>query len=199
MDLTKVITTKRIETLSIIVFSIIALLRGEITVFYMLYLFWWQSFIHVFVNIGKAITQKSSQTFPPGLWHYIGSNIFLLFIYVIFIIVLFGFVLNFKNKDLILINFEVLFFNNWSFNLNLIIIFVSSLFTIKYKPEVINSSMGGFSRKNIILHVSIIMGVFIQFLILIKFDTVFTDDNLWGSILVITPFLLLRAIFDKAV
>lgn len=196
MGLLKKLTYKRIETISIILFSIFALLRSEITVFYMLYLFWWQSFIHISVNVIKTIGHKNAPN-RSSLMRYIGGNFFLLFIYLIFIIVLFGTILNFKNTDLVLLNFQTIYFKNWSFNLNLIFIFVFTVFFKKLEPDKITSSMAAFTIKNIILHISIILGALIQFFIVLRYDTIFTEDNLWGSVLVIAPFLILRALFDR--
>ncbi|HLW30281.1 MAG TPA: hypothetical protein VKX29_05435 [Brumimicrobium sp.] len=162
----------------------------------MLYLFWWQSFIHASVNVIKTIGHKNAPN-RSSLMPYIGGNFFLLFIYLIFIIVLFGTILNFNNTDLVILNFQTIYFKNWSFNLNLIFILLFTVFFKKLEPDKITSSMAGLTIKNIILHISIILGGLMQFFIVLRYDTIFTEDNLWGSVLVIAPFLILRALFDR--
>ena len=195
MSLLKRITFSRIETLAILLFSIIALLRGEITVFYMMYLFWWQTFIHVIVNTSKVLFISKNAEFKPKLIHYIGGNMFLLFLYFIFIVLFFGFFSNLENRNLLTINMQVLFFQNWSFNINLVVFFISALFYNKtYLKDLPNHA---FSPRNIILHVSIILGAFIHFFVIHQLPELFDGENLWSSVLVILPFLTLRIFFDS--
>src|SRR5690554_8151304 len=99
MEILKKITFKRIETISIILFSISAILKGEITVFYMLYLFWWQAVIHVLVNSIKTLTLNKYATYRSELKEYFKGNFFLLFLYLFFIIIIYGLILNFNNRS----------------------------------------------------------------------------------------------------
>jgi len=196
MEILKKITFKRIETISIILFSISAILKGEITVFYMLYLFWWQAVIHVLVNSIKTLTLNKYATYRSELKEYFKGNFFLLFLYLFFIIIIYGLILNFNNNDLIILNFQVMFFKSWSFNLNLIVILISAVFFTKLDSDDVTSNIPVFSANNIILHISIILGALMQFFIVLRFESIFTEDNFWGSVLVISPFLILRALLD---
>lgn len=162
----------------------------------MLYLFWWQTLIHVLVNIGRILFLKQNAHFRSAAKSYITENLFLLFLYFIFIVLFFGFFLSIGIPDLMQINFEVFFFMNWGFNLSLVIFFVSALFFRKPKFESILKNSSGFSFRNIILHTSIVLGTFIHFLVTLKFPHVFTEATLWSSVLVIFPFILLRSIID---
>ena len=56
---------------------------------------------------------------------------------------------------------------------------------------------GPLSGRMLVLHLSIIMGAVISFMVVRKFPQFFTPDNLWGSVLVSVPFLLLKAYMDR--
>lgn len=196
MGIFKSITFNRIDTIAIILFSVYALLKGEITVFFMLYLFWWQTVIHVVVNTAKTLLLKKNAPYRSKLLRYVGENMFLLFIYLIFIVLLFGIVLNFDNRHLTSLNMEVVFFMNCGFNFSLIMFLISALFFDKNYIDDVKNFKSAFFPRNIILHISLILGAFLHFFVILKFPNLFEGETLWGSVLVIAPFLILRAIFD---
>lgn len=192
----KSITFAKIDTIAIIVFSIYALLKGEITVFFMLYLFWWQTFIHVFVNSLKVLLLKKNVALRPKLRRYFGENMFLLFIYFVFIVILFGVIMNFDNSSLLQTNMIVLFFHNWSFNFNLIVFLITAVFFDKYYKDDVRNFTNAFFPRNIVLHLSIIIGALLHFFVVIKYPSLFKGETLWGSLLVTTPFLIIKTFFD---
>ena len=181
------------SSLDIIVFLIItalAVYSGQSTVFYILYFFWWNELICVVVD--KAFNRfiwKTSRESNESVGPF-----FLMFIYFIFIVLFFGIFANIDNTTIFLINLEILFFKNWFFNLNLLYIL---LITIR-RYRIVNESkayIGAFSSNMIILHISIILGAFMMFFVVRSFPDFFTPTNLLGSVLIISPFLLLRFLF----
>lgn len=196
MGILKSITFNKIDTIAIILFSIYALLKGEVTVFFMLYLFWWQTVIHVFVSTLKVLFLKKNRELRPKLKSYFGENMFLLFLYFIFIVLFFGFVMNHDTYHLIQKNMMVLFFQSWSFNLNLIVFLISAVFFDKHYAQDVKEFTNAFFPRNIVLHISIIIGAFLHFFVVIKFPNLFEGETLWGSLIVTTPFLILKTIFD---
>ena len=112
--------------------------------------------------------------------------------YFIFIVVFFGFMANWNNDVLILTNMKVLFFRNWFFNINLIFVAIERvLLHIKQTPVTV--SFGAFTPNMLVLHVSIILGVVLMLFIVRNFPETFTPTNLLGSVLIIFPFLVIRA------
>jgi len=185
----------RIEILTLLLTTLWGTLQGEVTVFYIIYLFWFQELVRTAVNVGYAYATGMEDGTKPVTRDWIG-NIFILFIYVVFIILLFGFMLNWDNLHLMSINMQTLFFRNWSFNANLM------LFAVQYFLYCKNTGTQApdlkiFNRNHIILHVSIITGALLQMMVLNKYPEYFSGNVLWGSGLVVLPFLLLRVLMPQ--
>lgn len=183
---------KIIDLLLVIFFTVLGLLNKEVTVFYIIYLFWFQELIRTIID--RVVALRNRRVIPDAINNRVNqSGVFLLlFIYFVFILVFFGLMLNWRNQESLFLNLEVIFFKNWFFNGNLI------FFTITYsvnryydKNEKIETHL--FNPRQIILHVSIILGAIIQFFIVNKFNL----DSFWGSLAVITPFLILKAFLDR--
>ena len=180
-----------------LVMTIFALSQGEATVFYMIFLFWCQEVIRViftagffwFSNRKKETSTLKSVGFSPMIF----GNFFLLFVYLIFIVLLFGFILNWNNRELLTINLTTMLFRNVFFNLNLFFFAVMLFFQLKNEQQFIQKEdLLFFSPNQLILHISIILGALIQFFIVKKYPEIFTPENFWGSVAVLAPFLLLR-------
>jgi uncharacterized membrane protein len=62
---------------------------------------------------------------------------------------------------------------------------------IKQTP--VKVSFGAFTPNMLVLHVSIILGVILMLFIVRNFPETFTPTNLLGSVLIIFPFLVIRA------
>jgi hypothetical protein len=113
-------------------------------------------------------------------------------VYFIFIVVFFGFMANWKNQELILNNMSILFFKNWFFNINLAFVVFERIVIHKTQQPVF-VSFGNFTPNMLVLHVSIILGAIIMLFIVRNFPETFTPSNLWGSAIIIFPFLILKA------
>lgn len=126
----------------------------------------------------------------------IGPSLFLMGIYWVFLVVFFGFIANWENQELTILNFQILFFQNWFFNANLIFVLLERLY-LHHREEPLEISFGGFTPSMILLHVSIILGGILMFFVVKNYPDFFTPENLWGNLLILSPFLLLRMIFQK--
>lgn len=172
------------------VFTSLSIYRGDATVFYVLYLFWWYEFLNIAVNqiFDKVYKRTNPQSIPSI--HKIGP-LFMMFIYLILIIVFFGIIANWRNYDLIAINVETLFFKSFYFNLNLLFIFVELV--IKNLRAKNNLAVTyGLSGNMIVLHISIILGAIMLFFVVNQFPEIFSPDQFFASLLILFPFLLLR-------
>lgn len=90
-----------------------------------------------------------------------------------------------------MINMKALFFQNWFFNINLFFVIAERIYLHK-SHQPIQVSFGGFTPNMIVLHVSIILGAIMMFFVVKKYPVTFTPENLWGSVLIALPFLLLK-------
>ena len=183
----------RVNLSATIGLTIVALLNKEITVFYMLYLFWWQALIEVVATIiVKTRLLKSLYktviNSAPG--------IFMMGLYWVFILLIFGIVLSFSHKEIFDLNFDVFLFRNIPFNATVLL---SILFTfIKYyngNSENHDTKFGVFSNKMLILHFSIILGGMIHFGLLEFYPESF-EGSMTPFIVSAVPFLLLRSLLE---
>lgn len=175
-----------------IVLTIFALINKEITVFYMLYLFWWQALIEIFAKMIREyrITRSFSSAYRSGK-----PTFFMMGMYWVFIVLLFGIVFPFGNFDLFAINVQVLSFQNIPFVLNLGVMILVSTLQSNTKPGKDPIDFGPFSPKMIILHISIILGAFVHFGIRHYYPESF-ENSIYPYLFSAIPFLLLRTFFD---
>ena len=165
---------------------------GQTTVFYVILFFWWNEFIRIIIDRIFFKRNKNAVLASNNTTSIFGS-IIQMGVYFIFIVVFFGFMANWNNDVLIFTNMKVLFFRNWFFNINLLFIVVERiLLHIKQTP--VKVSFGSFTPNMLVLHVSIILGVILMLFIVRNFPEIFTPTNLLGSVLIIFPFLVIRAL-----
>lgn len=172
----------------------IGILQGSTTVFYIVYLFWWQELL---ASILDGIFYYRWRTHTP---EYRGPNpfwarLFLLFIYFTFIIVLFGLMSSLHNDRVMALNIEVFVFRNWIFNISIIGILLNEFWmrkSLDTPPEIKFDPFGG---RMIVLHISIILGGLVLMALSRQYPNLFSEENLWGAVLTATPFLLLKAWF----
>lgn len=185
----------RIEILTFLLTTLWGVMQGEVTVFYIIYLFWFQELIRTVINVGYAYATGMQDGSRPVIKDWFG-NFFILLVYVIFVILLFGFMLNWGNRHSMSINVQTLFFRNWSFNTNLIL-FAVPYFLYRKHTGTQDFDVKIFNRNHIILHVSIIAGALLQMMVVKKYPEYFSGDILWGSALVVLPFLLLKILIGR--
>ena len=165
---------------------------GQTTVFYVILFFWWNEFIRIIIDRIFFKRNKNAVLASNNTTSIFGS-IIQMGVYFIFIVVFFGFMANWNNEVLIFTNMKVLFFRNWFFNFNLLFVVVERiLLHIKQTPVTV--SFGSFTPNMLVLHVSIILGVILMLFIVRNFPETFTPTNLLGSVLIIFPFLMIRAL-----
>lgn len=174
--------------------TLLAVLNGQTTVFYLIYFFWWSALIQLVVdfsyrNRNKNAIREKSDPFEFG-------SLFLMGIYWVFIVVFFGFIAGSNHQDIIYANMQVLFFQNWFFNGNLIFILIERVFLHKTQQPV-RIYLGAFSPNAIVLHISIIVGGVVMFFVVKNYPETFTPENRWGSLLIVLPFLFLKMLMQK--
>ncbi|GFZ83010.1 hypothetical protein GCM10011531_12060 [Aquaticitalea lipolytica] len=182
------------EYLSLIVMTcitIMAIYSKQITVFYIIYLFWCDEFLKTIFDGFRYRFKKEQIQNPTNYILNIKNRFFMLLIYLVFIIVCFGLILDWNNTDLILGNFEVFFFKNTLFNISLITFLLREIYLYKNNQLILNSHHL-LSSGIITLHISLILGIMLSFLIKKEF-VVFEN---YAAVFAIIPFLLLKLYFE---
>lgn len=182
----------RIETLTFLLITLLGVANGQVTVFYIVYLFWFQELLRTLVDFFVIIRQKKT---IAEKWQFLKmsfGSFFIMWIYFVFIVLLFGFMLNWYNSDLLGDNMLVLLFRNWYFNINLFLFLVEYIY---FRTQTDNTKLKiyPFNPRHIILHISIILGAVIQLGVVPRLEI----ESKWTSALVILPFMLLKLWIDK--
>ncbi|MGV3767042.1 MAG: hypothetical protein ACO1NW_13000 [Chitinophagaceae bacterium] len=165
--------------------------NGQATVFYIIYLFWWNELIvkvagKIFNRLSSPATKR--QTAPAS-----ASSAPLMLIYWILIVVIFGFVTGLEDQSAMQTNLAVLFFRNTYFNMNIVFMVITAfLHKVQNSNLVADERAPEITGNMIVLHISIILGAFIFFMVVRGFPETFAPANRWSAVLVIAPFLLLR-------
>jgi hypothetical protein len=179
---------KRNDLLLFTFITALAVVFGQTTIFYIIYFFWWTEFIrilavafHRFGNKSLMENHESISIFGP---------LFMMAIYFVFIVVFFGVIASWGNEEVTMVNMGILFFQNWFFNVNLIIVAFEQ---VLFRGQATSSlGIGPFTPPILVLHISIILGGILMFFVVKNFPNIFSPQNLWGSLLIISPFLLLK-------
>ena len=178
-----------------LILTLLSVLNEQTTVFYLMYFFWCNELIRIVVdrwyakrNPNAVNKDWQSSDFTGGL--------FSMGIYWVFLVVFFGFIAASKNSDIVFTNMEVLFFQNWFFNINLIFVIFERIY-LHRKQQPLTIYFGAFNPNMIVLHVSIIVGGVMLFFLVKQFPATFTPENKWGSVLIVLPFLLLKILVQK--
>ncbi len=111
--------------------------------------------------------------------------------FILFLLWCFCFLANLNNPELLMINMNILFFQNLFFNINLIIVAAERIYLHKSRLP-LKVSFGSFTPNMIVLHISIILGAVIMLFVVRNFPGIFIPTNLWGSVIITLPFLLLK-------
>ena len=181
----------RLNFLLTIVFPVISILQGNTTVFYIVYLYWWQELIASLLD--RWYYKHKDNADPTVLANPLGARLFLLFVYFVFIVALFGVMSSWGNIHQMRINLLVFLFRDVLFNINLIGIVLNEWWLRQKMDGVRHHFYNPFSGRMMVMHISIIVGGFVSVFAMNHFPKLFSSDNIWLSVLVAMPFLLLKA------
>lgn len=176
-----------------VILTLTGIFNQVITVFYMVYLFWWDELIKTTFQVLRWLFKKHSIPEPAGFISRARGKFFFLFVYLIFIVVFLGFIMNWKNETSILQNGEVLFFQNHLFNFSLVGFFLREVYILINQESALEDSWF-LSRGIITLHISLILGIFGWFLV----NNVFPQYLEYASLVAAFPFLLIKLFFESA-
>jgi hypothetical protein len=178
------------------VLTLLSVVNGQSTVFYLLYFFWWNELIRLVVD-RLCYKRNKNAVYEITLSSRFSESLFLMGIYWVFLVVIFGFIAAADSPDaVIIVNMQVLMFHNWFFDINLIFVLLERWYLHKTQQP-LHVYFEAFNPNTIVLHVSIIVGGALMFFVVRKYPEIFTPENRWGSALIILPFLLLRMLLQK--
>lgn len=173
------------------VLTLLSVVNGQSTVFYLLYFFWWNELIRLVVD-RLCYKRNKNAVFEITRNSRFFESLFLMGIYWVFLVVIFGFIAASDSPDAVIIaNMQVLMFHNWFFNINLLFVLLERWYLHK-TLQPLQVYFDAFNPNTIVLHVSIIVGAVLMFFVVRNYPEIFTPQNRWGSALIILPFLLLK-------
>ena len=172
-------------------FTILSLLNKQTTVFYIIYLFWFDEFIRTVFD--RIRFQNKTDQINDQI-EFSSNNkerFFMLWIYFVIIFVFFGLVIDWKSYEIIATNFSVFLFQNSFFNYSIITFLLREIYFFRHdKNELESKSL--VSNGIIILHISLIFGILFWFLSTKKF--LFFQE--YATLISILPFLLIKIVFE---
>lgn len=172
-----------------------AVLIGFTTVFYILYLYWWHELISSSLD-GFYFYQYKKRN--PGViaGNPVWGRLFMLGIYFVFIVIFFGFMSNWGDTRLIVMNVRVLVLRDFFFVANLAGLLLNEWWLRHHYAKKYDTVQQPFAGRMIVLHVSIVGGAVMYFWLSKEYPQTFNPGNLWGSVIIAAPFLLAKAILS---
>lgn len=177
------------------VLTLLSVVNGQSTVFYLLYFFWWNELIRLVVD-RLCYKRNKNAVYEITRNSRFFESLFLMGIYWLFLVVIFGFIAASDSTEIIIANMQVLVFHNWFFNINLLFVLLERWY-LHRTQQPIQAYFDAFNPNTIVLHVSIIVGAVLMFFVVRNYPEIFTPENRWGSALIIFPFVLLRGLMQK--
>ncbi|WP_299225247.1 hypothetical protein [uncultured Psychroserpens sp.] len=173
------------------VLTCIAVYNKSVSVFYLLYLFWWDELLKTSFDLLKYVSKKQELNLPKSSLINIRTRFFFLMIYIVFIVVIFGFVIDWKNNDLVINNVAVLLFKNTLFNFSLVTFLCREVY-LYFREENLFIGHHILSQGIITLHLSLIFGILLWFFLTQKIQLF----EAYASIIALIPFLLIKLYFE---
>lgn len=193
-------TSYVINILSLVFFTgltIAALTLQQITIFYLIYVFWWDEIIKTIADEFRLILRKNEIEDPEQFKAAVKTRFFMLFLYVVFIIICFCFMIEWNTKNSLYANIEILLFKNVYFNISLLSFAAREIYVYSNKKIVKIASAHGIMSKGIItLHVSIILGILIWAVAAKKLGSIPFEIESYSTVLAIMPFLIIKFLFE---
>jgi hypothetical protein len=189
-----------IDILSLLFFTaltIVALVMKEITIFYVIYIFWWDEFVKLLFDFFRYIFNKDEIVDPVEYRTSMGNRLFMLSLYVVFIIICFGFMIEWKTDNSVYKNAQILLFQNLYFNISLVSFIGREIYVYRNNIQTINKSMQDIMAGSMItLHISIIFGILLWAVATKRLGSLPFELESYSTLLAIVPFLIIKFLFE---
>jgi hypothetical protein len=189
-----------IDILTLLFFSgltIVAVAMHEITIFYLIYVFWWDEIIKTVSDLSRLILRKHEIEDREQFKNDIKTRFFMLFLYFVFIIICFCFMIEWNTQEGLYRNIEILLFKNVYFNISLLSFAAREIYVYSNKRLVKNNLARTVMSKGVItLHLSIILGILLWAVATKKLASLPFELQSYSTILAIVPFLTIKFLFE---
>ncbi|TDG35060.1 hypothetical protein EZJ43_15145 [Pedobacter changchengzhani] len=197
--------TRLTNLISILIFtgySLFIVLSGEANLFFIIYLYFLDEVIkNIFLTI-KSIRLKALSQGMQAVNNALKTRFFMLFIYSVFIIFVFGLFYGLTNstREEFIRNVMIFKFRDLYFNISISIIVVRECINLfidfKNAKQDNNFQLEGMNNGMMVLHLSILFGAVIWFLTSGKFEYFHLSFGAYDRVAIIFPFLLIKFLFD---
>lgn len=202
-------TQQNINILMMLLFSayaIYSVVYQHSSIFFIIYLFWFDELIR---NVSALIQVKmhledpatKTETSKSRALSAIKSRFFLLFVYAIFIVLVFGIFFNLskeKTADLVT-NIKIIMFRDLGFNLCIMIALVRETLQIKIAHKNRNAPIAGYGVMGanlLTLHLSIVLGGLLWASINGQFSGFKLNLGTFNQYAIILPFFIVKLLVD---
>ncbi len=188
------------DILTLLFFSgltITAVAMQQVTIFYLIYVFWWDEIIKTVSDLSRLILRKNEIEDRVQFKTDIKTRFFMLFLYFVFIIICFCFMIEWNTSDHIYKNIEILLFKNMYFNVSLLSFMAREIYVYSNKRIASTHTARTVMSKGIItLHLSIIFGILLWAVATKKLDFIPLELESYSTLLAIIPFMIIKFLFD---
>lgn len=189
-----------IDLVSLLLFtvlSVVAIVMKEITIFYVMYIFWWDELIKTLFDGIRFLFNRNLIMDPSIFTIILLVRFFMLCVYMLFIIVCFNVMVEENNNAGYDKNIEVIFFRNVIFNITLISFIVREAFNyVNHKKPTASITSLILPKGALVLHISIIFGMFAWFLSSNNVFQLTEESKKYAPLFTIAPFILIKFLFD---
>ncbi|PWS30618.1 DUF6498-containing protein [Pedobacter paludis] len=197
-------TTKLTNLISLLLFtaySLYVVLSGQANLFFIIYLFFLDEVIkNIFIAI-KSMRFKALGIDTRAANSAIRARFFMLFVYSIFIVIVFGLFYGLLNTSIneFTRNLMIFLFKDIYFNISVSIIILResiNLFIDLNKAKKEDFMIIPINSNIFILHLSIIFGGVMWFLTSGKFEYFHLSFGVYNQVAIIFPFIIIKFLFD---
>jgi hypothetical protein len=169
------------------------ILNKEINIFFIVYLYWWDSFLHaLFTRVALGRTKRTEEVIKKI--EILNTHFFMSFIHLLFTIILFGFVMTDSDTINSYVNsIKILLFRDAYFNAAFLVIILRGLNLLFFqRKNHLETRLPVMSSGFVVLHISLILGPFMWY---------GAQHGKWGiedlfgdlnSVAYVFPFLILK-------
>lgn len=173
-----------------ILLPVILLFRGQVSVFYIIYLYWWHELISIGMDVFYASTKRKDSS--ESLLNPLRFQLLTLAIYLSFILIVEGCMNVVNEKEWMKRSADVFYFRNLMFNFNMIILLLNEWWVRHFCVTQRNAGIDLFSKKMIVWHWIIMLGWVMFFSVLHWFPDMLTTPHRLEILLLGAGFLILK-------
>ncbi len=191
-------------TIALCAYAFFEVVNGSGGIFYIVYLFWFDEVIRtisLWIQAKIYLKKNTNDNTFKTEFRLVRGRFFMLFLYSIFIVVVFGIFFNIFQKNLgaLTENILIITFNNLSFNICLLISVTREVVAIRSNSKLISNykpDIQLMSTNIMTLHISIILGGLFWAVVNGKIGNYKLDLGMFQPYAIGIPFFVIKLFFD---